>query len=405
MSTDSISALRAWSMLALGLTATMCTTVFVNGIAFLIPALDRERGISLAEAGTLSAMPSLGMVMTLIAWGYILDRVGERVVLTVGLGLTAGAVFATSSVDGMAAEGVWLFLGGMAAASTNSASGRLVTGWFPPDRRGLAMGIRQTAQPLGIGVGALVLPKLGETDFNVALLFPAVACAVAAVACAVGVRDPHRAPRTAASGEATANPYRHGPLLWRVHLASALLMVPQTVVLTFMLVWLIRDQHWQVGAAGLLVGLSQLFGAVGRIAAGRWSDRRGSRLQPIRTIAVGAALVMGLLALTDQFGSSIAVVMMALAAVITVLDNGLAFTAIAEFAGQHWSGRAMGAQNTTQRLTAGATPPVFGELIDATGYPLAFAVCGLLAVAAIPAVPTDPAPSADRRPGGPAGLR
>jgi sugar phosphate permease len=41
----------------------------------------------------------------------------------------------------------------MAAASSNSASGRLVVGWFPPERRGLAMGIRQTAQPLGVGLG------------------------------------------------------------------------------------------------------------------------------------------------------------------------------------------------------------------------------------------------------------
>jgi len=44
-----------------------------------------------------------------------------------------------------------LLLGGMAAASSNSASGRLVVGWFPPEQRGLVMGIRQTAQPLGVG--------------------------------------------------------------------------------------------------------------------------------------------------------------------------------------------------------------------------------------------------------------
>ena len=46
---------------------------------------------------------------------------------------------------------VLLFLGGMAAASSNSASGRLVVGWFPAERRGLAMGIRQTAQPWELG--------------------------------------------------------------------------------------------------------------------------------------------------------------------------------------------------------------------------------------------------------------
>jgi sugar phosphate permease len=41
-------------------------------------------------------------------------------------------------------------LGGAAAASTNAASGRVVAGWFTRSRRGLAMGIRQMAQPLGV---------------------------------------------------------------------------------------------------------------------------------------------------------------------------------------------------------------------------------------------------------------
>ena len=37
---------------------------------------------------------------------------------------------------------MYLFLGGMAAASCNTAGGRLVSVWFPPQQRGLAMGIR-----------------------------------------------------------------------------------------------------------------------------------------------------------------------------------------------------------------------------------------------------------------------
>src|SRR5699024_12031482 len=42
-----------------------------------------------------------------------------------------------------------------AAASVNSASGRVVMGWFPRHRRGLAMGIRQMSQPLGTSIAAV----------------------------------------------------------------------------------------------------------------------------------------------------------------------------------------------------------------------------------------------------------
>jgi MFS family permease len=86
-------------------------------------------------------------------------------------------------------------------------------------------------------------------------------------------------------------------------------------------------------------------------------------------------------------GSSLAVALMVAASVIAVLDNGLESTAITEYAGPFWSGRALGAQNTFQRLAAAAAAPVFGALIATTGYPLAFAVCGMFPLLAVPVLP------------------
>ena len=85
-------------------------------------------------------------------------------------------------------------------------------------------------------------------------------------------------------------------MLWRIHAVSALLMMPQTVTVTFMLVWLIRNDGWSVASAGAVVTVSQLLGALGRIVVGRWSDRVGSRMRPVAVIAAGAALTLFLLA-------------------------------------------------------------------------------------------------------------
>ncbi|MGH3594466.1 MAG: MFS transporter, partial [Mycobacterium sp.] len=84
MPTDSISTGARWSIVAVSLAVTASAFIFINGVAFLIPALEAERGTPLAQAGLLSSMPSFGMVVTLIPWGYLLDRVGERIVLTAG---------------------------------------------------------------------------------------------------------------------------------------------------------------------------------------------------------------------------------------------------------------------------------------------------------------------------------
>ena len=128
----------------------------------------------------------------------------------------------------------------------------------------------------------------------------------------------------------------------------------------FMLVWSIRDHGWSIRSAGVLVTVTQLLGALGRIAAGRWSDLIGSRMRPVRTIAVATTLTLMTLALTDHLNSPFAVALVVAVSVIAVTDNGLEATAITEFAGAFWSGRALGTQNTTQRLTALAGPPMFG---------------------------------------------
>ncbi|MDG3011080.1 MFS transporter [Rhodococcus sp. D2-41] len=381
-------------MLGLSMFAAASSTVFINGVAFLIPALHDDHGMGLDQAGVLAAMPTIGLMLTLIAWGAVVDRIGERRVLVAGTALTAVAAVGAALASGYLAVGACLLVGGMAAGSTNSASGRVVAGWFPAHRRGTAMGIRQMAQPLGVAVGAMAVPPIaGHFGIGTAFLLPAGVNVVAALACLVGVIDPPRPARSTETRDgALDNPYRQSNALWRIHAVSVLLVVPQFTVWTFALVWLMSDRHLSAPAAGVVVVVSQILGALGRMGAGIWSDRAGSRMRPLRTVAIAAAVAMALLALTDQLSSPASIALLVIASVITVADNGLAFTAVAEISGPYWSGRALGAQNTSQYLTASVVPPLFGAIIGTFGYPLAFLATALCPILAVPLVPVERRP-------------
>ncbi|RJO74973.1 MFS transporter [Nocardia panacis] len=376
-------------MLGLGVFAQATSAIFVHGTPFLLPALT-GRGMPLATAGLLVAMPTVGLVCTLIAWGYLVDRIGERRVLIGGplLMCAAGSVAAAMHTD--IALGAALFVAGVGAASTNGAGGRVIVGWFPPRQRGLALGIRQAAQPAGVGIAALTIPYVAANHgVPAAILVPAMMAAVAAIGCLIGIVDPPR-PEGAADNGLQANPYRGDNTLWRIHAVSVLLVVPQGTVWTFALLWLHRDLDWSLATAGLLVTGTQVLGALGRIGAGAWSDRVGSRLGPLRTVAVAAVIAMAALGFAAwAHWWWLAVPLLVAASVITVSDNGLAFTAVAEIAGPYWSGRGLGIQNTGQNLAVAAVPPVFGALITASGFPAAYLAAALLAVAAVPLVPTD----------------
>jgi MFS family permease len=375
-------------MLALGVLAQAAGTLLVSTPAFLIPLLHTQQGLSLASAGLIASMPTLGMVATLILWGALSDRVGERVVISTGLLLaSAGAAAAAATAGNLPLLGLFLAIGGAATASANAASGRLVVGWFPRNRRGLAMGIRQMSQPLGVAVAALVVPGLA-VSWGIAgvLLVSTVVCAVLGVVCALTLRDPARA-GTAGADADTENPYRGSSLLWRIHGVSLLLVVPQFTLSTFGLVWLVTEEHLSAALAGTIIAVAQFIGAFGRIGAGMLSDTVGSRLRPLRWVALAAVAAMLVLAAVDGVGGVVVIVAFVLATTISVADNGLAFTAVAEIAGPRWSGRALGAQNTGQFIAASAVGPAAGALIGGIGFPVTFVVVAVVALVAVPLVP------------------
>ena len=378
---------RRWVILAVGTLAQAATSAFTYGVPLLVPALQSSEGLTLFRASLLVSAPIVGLLLTLIAWGALADRYGERIVIGVGVG-AAGVLLALAPlVHGATAIAVVLALAGASGASVNAASGRMVMGWFPVHERGLAMGTRQTAQPVGVALAALALPPLGHAyGARDALLFPAALCIVSAALVFWLVADPVRPVRPAGE-QSPGSPYRGSRVLPRVHLSSAMLVVPQFAVATFTLAYLVGQRHWDAAVAGRWIFGFQAAGALGRVASGVWSDRVGSRLRPMRQLAVASAALMLLIALGAATHHGWIVAAFAVGAIVTVADNGLAYISVAEFAGAAWSGRALGVQNTVQNVAAIATAPLLAAVIGDSRYAAAFLVTAVFPMIAIGLIP------------------
>jgi len=371
---------RRWVVLAAGVAGMTAGCAFLYGLPYLLPRL-RADGLSLTQAAVLVACPTFGLLATLVLWGWLADRYGERGVISVGLGGAGAALLVALTVSGPIALGACLVVGGAAAGSVNAASGRLILGWFGPAERGLVMGIRQMAQPLGVAVAAVAIPVLSRSG---ALTFLAVSCLATAALVAAVVRDPVRTALGVASE--SGSPYRT-PVLWRLHGAGALLVFPQFAVATFGLVFLVDAEGWSAAPAGRLLAVAAFGGAAARLVAGWWSDRAGSRTGPMRILAGVTAAVVALLAAGAAGAPGLAVAALVAAAVVSVSTNGLSFTAVAEYAGPGWAGRALGVHNTGQNAVAALTAPVLGAVVTHAGYAVAFtsaAVAALVALAVVP---------------------
>src|SRR6185437_12302751 len=149
-----------WVILGVGAVGAGAFSALRMGLPALGPALRSEFGLSLPQVGFAFTAVAIGVMLTLVPWGALTDRIGERPVMGVGLAGCAAALAATAYAPGYGLLLVGLLVAGMFGASSTGASGRAVMGWFQREERGFALGIRQMALPLGGAAAAIALPQL-----------------------------------------------------------------------------------------------------------------------------------------------------------------------------------------------------------------------------------------------------
>jgi MFS family permease len=347
------------------------------GLPAIGPALRAEYSLSLPAFGALLGAITVGATFTLIPWGLVTDRVGERIAISVGVA-GAGAFLVAGAAGGSGLLFAAFAAAGALGAVANVASGRVVMGWFPFAERGTAFGLRQAAVPLGGAVAAASLPALvAVTGPRSGPLALGVACLVAAGACALWLRDPPSPVERVAGW---------GPLrdrrIYRLAAASGLLVALQAAVIGFTVLFLHGARGTPQVAAGVVLAVIQVIGVVLRVAGGRWSDRLGRRIAPLRwtALAIAGAWVVTPLLLGAPL--ALLVPVLVVAGSLSFAWNGLSFSAAAELAEPGRSGTAIALQQTALFGMAAAVSPAFGWLVEATSWQAAFLIMAIGPLAA-----------------------
>ena len=358
------------------------------GLPALAPALREHYRLSLGETGVVLGAVGIGMLFTLLPWGLLADRLSERIVIAIGLSVAGLAIVAAGRTHSYGALVGVLFVAGATGASVNAASGRAVMGWFPERERGLALGVRQTAIPIGGAAAAAGLPWLASAGgTRLAFLVLGCGCLGGALVAAAFIREsPSTTP--ALELEDLSQPMRDRRA-WILGLGTGLYLTAQIAITGFLVLFLHEHRGVSAHAAAALLAGVNVLGIGARIISGRWSDHIRARLAPIRSIGIWlSAATAAVAALTD---APLAVLIPALviAGVLSMAWNGLAVVAAAESAGRGRVGAAIGFQQTLLGIFVAASPPAFAAV--ATGsWRLAFALSaigpllGMLALRAVP---------------------
>jgi nitrate/nitrite transporter NarK len=242
--------------------------------------------------------------------------------------------------------------------------------WFAASERGLALGVRQTAVPIGGAIAALAVPLLGSPKAG--LLFVAGFVLLGAVLGALVLRAGTEEHLETSDVEITLRDRR----LWLACWGSGLYLVAQGAMMGFVVLFLHDEHGFSTGEAAAVFAAGQVLASALRIGVGRWSDVVRSRVRPLRLIGVVIAVSLGLVAALSEASTWILVPTLAAATALSMAWNGLSYTIAAELGGRR-SGAAIGFQQTVLSAIGVAAPVAFAAVVSASSWSAAFALAGL----------------------------
>jgi cyanate permease len=169
-----------WLILAGLWLCYMSFGVVVTSLAPLVPVIQTDLAMSHSAMGSILGAWQLVYIAAAVPCGILLDRLGGRWALTLGVG-----IIVVSAVGRVQADSYWALLAavmlfGIGGPIVSSGAPKIVTGIFTGSQRGLAMGIYMTGPTLG-GIASLtlthsvLLPAFGGDWRSVMLLWSAVA--------------------------------------------------------------------------------------------------------------------------------------------------------------------------------------------------------------------------------------
>jgi MFS family permease len=345
------------------------------------PMYAAAAGAGSAEAGVVTGSLMLTTVLAEFASPRLMRRYGYRTVFAAGALLLGGPALALLARHSIVAIIAVSIARGIGFGLNTVVIGVLVASALPPERRGEGIGLAGVVACVpaivALPSGVWLTENLG---YGVVVVMTAVSALapLAAIPWLAGPADRRPEAGPAPSGGLLASLRSGGQL--RPSLAFAATTVSAGVVAAFLP--LTAGVSGSVAALGLLVQAAA--STVSRWWAGRNGDRHGH----------GRLLVPGLL--TAATGMTVLIWVAAPAALIAgmvlfgigfgVIQN-VTFALMIDRAPVSGYGTASALWNLAYDAGYGAGPAGFGVFVAHTGYPAAFALTGMLMLAAlVPAV-------------------
>jgi len=348
-------------------------TTNVVSVMAMAPVISADLDLSAAEFGAFISSYYAAQATGSLPAGAITDRFGVGRTLVFAHALMAVAAVTLALVDGYVPCLAAMFLMGLSYSMTNPSTARGVLDWFPRERRGTAMGLKQVGVPIGgviaAGAGAMAAYVHWQSImWGIGLLI-----ALNGLFCLGLVR--YHVP----SAERPSIVKNIGAVLrdWNFNIyaiINGLTTSGQSCFFTYLTLFLTTVLRSSQELASLAMGLAQTASAVARVGWGIASDRyyAGRRAKLLAWLCGGSAVflvMMGFLGtwIGGVYGIAIAVGLSSALGLTLAGFQPVAQAITVEAVEPRLAGSAVGVNMVGVHLGNMAGPMIFGWCIDYFG--------------------------------------
>jgi len=347
-------------------------TLNVVSVMAMAPVITGDLGLSAIAFGTFVSAYYGAQACGSLPAGAMTDRLGVARTLLICHAMMVLAALTMGLATGYAQCLGAMFLMGLSYSLSNPSTALGVRDWFPENRRGTAMGLKQVGVPLG-GIAAAGSGALAETvHWQTIMLGIAGVVAINGVLCLfLLAADRDRVMTERPNPLANIRAVLRDANFCRFAFLSGLLNAGQTNFFGFLTLFLTEAARASQPLAALAIGLAQAASAIARIGWGVVGDRWyvGRRKVLKAWICGSAAVMLALMVLVEPGPVGIGIgLALTLGLGVTIASFAPTTQAIAvEAVDPRLAGSAMGLNMVGLHVGGMLGPVLFGAAVDAFG--------------------------------------
>jgi ACS family hexuronate transporter-like MFS transporter len=373
-----------WLILGILFVFTVIMFIARQALSVMAPVLRTAFHLSNTAYGRILSALGFGMMSAEFPMGYLMDRLGARLGLSVAVAWWSAATGSLALATGGLSLGLSQFWKGTGECGAYTGGVKTVTRLFEKKDRTLAIGIFNGGSVIGATLAPpVIVYLLTHYGFRTAFLVPTVAGFLwIPVWWFVYRREPKAATNsslpTVSLWQMLGNSSTWAVMLCRFFIGP---------VMQFYWYWtplyLFTARHMSMVQIGFLGWIPYLMGDVGGIAGG-WAAgmllRRGLSVRNTRrSLMYGSALIC-LSSFAIPFIGPLGL-LLTVFSVAVAADNFLSahmFAAVTDLFPEHQVGRAAGLMGIAGDLSAALFPLLTGVLVDRASYTPVFLMVGLM---------------------------